>query len=161
MPKAPKRTHATLPLEIRLLMRLEMTNGCWLWHGSKDKKGGYGMINVGDKKLKKVHRVAYQLIKGEIPKGLDLDHLCRVRNCANPDHLEPVTRRENIMRGINFMAGFARRTHCNRGHAFDKGNTVLRQNGGRRCKICRNAQSAERKRKFRKLRKLEKLNKTI
>ena len=72
-------------------------NGCWLWPSSP-QTNGYGVINV-DRKVQKAHRVAYRLFVGPIPDGLDLDHLCRRRNCVNPLHLEVVTRSENIRRG--------------------------------------------------------------
>lgn len=77
--------------------------GCWLWHGavSKCKGGGYGLIYVGGKEVvKSAHRVVYELERGAIPNGMDLDHLCRVRTCVNPAHLEPVTRKENLRRGL-------------------------------------------------------------
>lgn len=85
------------------------------------------------------HRLSYELHKGEIPEGLEIDHLCRNRWCVNPDHLEAVTRRENIMRGdgpkklgeLN-----SKKTHCKHGHPFDKENTRYRPTGGRSCRIC-------------------------
>lgn len=75
-------------------------NGCWIWQGAKTH-GGYGVVGVpGCRKNAVAHRVMYEREVGPIPGGLDLDHLCRVRHCINPDHLEPVTRRVNIERGI-------------------------------------------------------------
>lgn len=69
--------------------------GCWLWKGSINKATKYGLWRG-----RPAHRWAYELFKGQIPTGLDLDHLCRVRDCVNPDHLEPVTMQENFKRGL-------------------------------------------------------------
>jgi hypothetical protein len=77
--------------------------GCWIWKGSTTATG-YGGIKWNGKSTV-AHRVVYSLIKGEIPEGLFLDHLCNVKKCVNPDHLEPVTHRENIQRAWD-------RNHC-------------------------------------------------
>ena len=85
------------------------------------------------------HRLAYELVKGPISDGLQIDHLCRNRACINPDHLEAVTQRENILRGEGVAALNARKTHCPQGHAYDEENTLIltgRQAGARRCQIC-------------------------
>lgn len=87
----------------RLLSRLiiEPESGCLLWVGRVDACG-YGRINAqsfnGIKRPQEVHRVAYEMFVGPIPAGLEIDHLCRVRHCASPAHLEPVTRAENNRR---------------------------------------------------------------
>ena len=78
------------------------------------------------------HRAAYELFVGPIPSGYEIDHLCRVRDCVNPDHLEAVTRRENLLRGDTFAATHAAKTECPRGHPYD---TITAQ-GARRCSIC-------------------------
>jgi HNH endonuclease len=112
-------------------------NGCWLYTGSI--RNGYGFINVGGFKHGRkfrVHRLTYQFFIGPIPYGLQLDHLCRVRNCANPWHLEPVTRRHNILRGESIAACNARKTHCLHGHAFNLENTHWYK-GMRYCRACR------------------------
>ena len=111
--------------------------GCWLWTASLDGKG-YGQFQIGTRaaqKLVRAHRFAYEQAKGPIPKGLDLDHKCRVRSCVNPDHLEPVTRSENLRRGVGPTLTKVRRaaqTHCKRGHPLDGWN-----GSSRFCKICR------------------------
>jgi HNH endonuclease len=74
--------------------------GCWIWIGSISPEG-YARLHKGGSP-KQGHRISYEIHKGEIPKGFDLDHLCRVRCCVNPDHLEPVTRKENLNRGIRW-----------------------------------------------------------
>ena len=108
-------------------------SGCWLWTGYVYPKG-YGVMGVGGRKLCKVHRYSYERFVGPIPKGLQLDHLCRVRNCANPAHLEPVTNRENVVRG---NAARPPIQACKRGHAFTESNTYINPRGHRECRICR------------------------
>lgn len=112
--------------------KVEKTAGCWLWRGYTWK--GYGRSNgVG------AHRVAYEELVGPIPSGLELDHLCREPLCVRPDHLEPVTRAENMRRRSAAM------THCANGHEFTPENTydLTRMNkpgGGRRsCRACNRA----------------------
>lgn len=111
----------------------EDTSGCWLWtlHTNAD---GYAQT-VWRGKSRRMHRVAYELFVGPIPEGLVLDHLCRVRHCLNPKHLEPVTGRENVMRGEGVGAKCARRTHCPAGHPLDNSNRD--QRGSRVCLPCR------------------------
>jgi len=98
----------------------EPNTGCVLWTASLTKYG-YGQIGIG-RDMKRAHRVAYELAKGPIPQGLEIDHLCRVRSCINPDHLEAVTKRENILRGYGTHAIHARATHCPKGHPLIEGN---------------------------------------
>lgn len=107
--------------------------GCWDWTGAISNKS-YGSIYY-EGRMQKAHRVMWRLERGEIPSGLELDHLCRNRRCINPDHLEPVTRRENLARGIqtNQNAG---KLVCIRGHAFTEKNTRTRPNGERTCIAC-------------------------
>ena len=84
-------------LESRYILDEEL--GCWLWRGKRDSNG-YGQVRVGDR-LQMAHRTVYEQFNGPIPEGKGLDHLCRVRNCVNPDHLEPVSSRENTRRGFS------------------------------------------------------------
>lgn len=114
---------------------------CWIWTGGKTGRGYGGVANEGTRRegtrrLVNVHRLAYELLVGPIPSGLTLDHLCRVRLCVRPAHLEPVTLRMNILRGEGPTAKQARQTHCKRGHPFDKANTSL-QRGKRSCRACK------------------------
>lgn len=110
---------------------------CLIWTHAKDG-GGYGKVSVGAR-LVKAHRYAYELAKGPIPEGLDIDHLCRVRACCNPDHLEAVTRQVNVLRGAGPSAQQARWTHCPQGHEFTEANTLRTEPGKRRCRECHNA----------------------
>lgn len=84
----------------RLLARIspEPMSGCWLWIGCTNPQG-YGQIRIAKRVLRLAHCVSYELHIGPIGDGLELDHLCRVRCCVNPQHLEPVTHLENVRRG--------------------------------------------------------------
>lgn len=132
---------ATRPLMDRFIEKLlVMPNGCWEWTGciTKGERGGYGRISIGNRKLALAHRVAYELYVGPIPEGLTLDHLCRVRHCVNPTHLEPVTQRENCLRGESRAARHARQTHCVHGHPLSGDNLYTYPNGRRKraCLTC-------------------------
>ena len=107
--------------------------GCWPWLG-RLYPAGYGECHLFGEGY--AHRIAYILTRGPIPKGLQIDHLCRNRACANPEHLEAVTQRENILRGTGASARNAVKTHCIRGHEFTPENTYREPTGGRRCRTC-------------------------
>lgn len=102
----------------------EPMSGCWIWIGSIDGNG-YGQIQTRNRRYPRAaHRYTYQTLMGEIPHGLQIDHLCRNRQCVNPAHLEPVTFLENVRRGD---AGKyqSRRTHCPHGHEYSGDNLVI------------------------------------
>ncbi|SRR5229473_1887956 len=107
---------------------------CWLWNGKIDRYG-YGKFSV-KRKMESAHRVAYQVTVGPIAKGLTADHLCRVRRCIRPSHIEPVTNRENVLRGDTFPARQLAQTHCVNGHEFNEANTY-HWNGHRGCRTCK------------------------
>lgn len=116
---------------LRFQEKVNKTDSCWLWIGWQDGKG-YGKLRSGNKYVQ-AHRFSYEHSKGAIPETLTIDHLCRVRACVNPDHLEAVTLIENVMRGNSPAAIYSRREVCKNGHAFDR----KRLNGRRACSICK------------------------
>lgn len=112
-------------------------NGCWNWTASVTVFG-YSQFHYGGKQGKG-HRYSYEHYKGAIPKGLSIDHLCRNRKCVNPDHLEAVTNKENVMRGIGLTAQHARKTECINGHDLTGTNLYTYHYNGnpvRQCKAC-------------------------
>jgi|SRR5579872_5046898 len=115
----------------RFLNKIEITSSCWLWKGAI-LSTGYGQFYPSPREKMSAHRFSYELFVGPIPAGLVIDHLCRVPACINPDHLEPVTQRENTLRGVSPVAHFAATPICKRGHPF----TNVRAKGGRRCLTC-------------------------
>lgn len=124
----------------------EPNSGCWLWTAAVNDSG-YAICSV-NRKAKRAHRILYVLIGRTIPDGLQLDHKCRVRCCVNPDHLEPVTNRENTLRGIVaevHRRRFALITHCPRNHPYDERNTYIDRRGRRSCKSCWREKAAERR----------------
>ena len=119
----------------------EMPDGCWLWTGIIHYTG-YGKFKAGGKTVL-AHRFAWEQIKGELPPfkpgGLQLDHLCHVRHCVNPAHLELVTAKENQRRGL----GPGRRVMCPAGHEYTPANTYLKYNSWRICKMCKAAEKVK------------------
>lgn len=125
-------------------------DGCWEWTGALHH-GGHGEFRVG-RRMVRAHRFGYETFVGPIPDGMDLDHFrlnpgprrcgCMSR-CVNPEHVEPVTHRENILRGTAPSARNARATHCPAGHSYDETNTYRTKEGYRRCRSC-NTETARR-----------------
>lgn len=112
--------------------------GCWDWTGML-QTGGYGVLSAG-KAGKRVyaHRFSHEIYKGPIPEGYDIDHLCRNRKCVNPDHLEAVTRFENLYRGDTIVSKKMKRTECPKGHPLTPDNLYIRKRkNGRKKTLCR------------------------
>lgn len=125
----------------------EPNTGCWLWTQSVRGRSGYGSMSI-DNRTVYAHRTSYQAFRGPIPNGKQLDHLCRVRRCVNPDHLEVVTSKINTLRSEAASAINARKTHCLRGHLFDESNTqsYVRSSTGSVIRYCRECGLAKKRR---------------
>ena len=110
---------------------------CWVWVGARTE-GGYGQFRVGGRRgqVKLAHRLAWETWRGPIPPELQIDHLCRVRACVNPAHMEPVSQRVNILRGTGYTARSARRTECPNGHPHSEETNGFTGRGKRYCKTC-------------------------
>jgi len=132
-----------LPESLR--SRLVVEGGCWLWRGQVSTKG-YGRV-LHEGRLQQAHRVVYELLVSAIPKGKCLDHLCRVRACVNPAHMEPVDNRTNILRGVSFSAMNAQKKACDAGHPYTEENTRVCRAGWRHCKTCSDIRDASRGRR--------------
>lgn len=129
-------------------------DGCWLWLGSR-RSGGYAQFYPHGQhapyRSVMVHRWLYEIVNGLIPDTMTIDHLCRVRHCVNPDHLEIVTMRENTLRGIGPTAVNAKKTHCVNGHELNDANVYLNPRKtwtSRLCRSCMRAASRRWKRKM-------------
>lgn len=109
----------------------EPTSGCWLWLGTIQAGGGYGVFGK-----QYAHRFSYEISRGPIPDGREIDHLCRNRQCVNPAHLEAVDHRTNMLRGTAPSAVVYRAGTCRRGHPWTEESTQWRQNGSRYCRTC-------------------------
>ena len=135
-------THRQDPrsLEERLWPKVDQRepDECWPWLGTHTPEG-YGRFVLGPGSVAQAHRVVYEQLVGSIPEELVIDHLCRNHECVNPAHMEPVTNRENCLRGFSPLAEAARRTICINGHPYTPGNTYIRPDGLRGCRACRTA----------------------
>lgn len=118
---------------VRFWQRVVKGDGCWIWTGRRSARG-YGQWYLQGRGIA-AHRVAYEAVVGPVPAGLVLDHLCRTHACVRPSHMEPVTQRENVLRGEGVAARQAAQTHCIHGHPFDATNTYLNR-GKRVCREC-------------------------
>lgn len=117
-------------IEKLLRDHVAITETCWIWTGAL-KENGYGQVRWFGKN-KRAHKLFYECFKDPVPDGLVLDHICRVRRCVNPDHLEPVTPKVNSERGY-----WAMKTHCIRGHELAGENLYKSPDGARHCRACR------------------------
>lgn len=147
--KSIESGNVRIPFEVRYehFTIPEPNSGCVFWLGPLSWNG-YGKIKIGYKsegtrRTAWAHRVAYEYFIGPIPAGMDLDHKCRVRCCVNPNHLEPVTRKENTRRGMlaaTIRAKNAAVTHCKNGHLLS-GENLYVNSGHRVCRTCKIAWS--------------------
>lgn len=116
--------------------------GCWQWIG-RISSDGYGTIDTHRKRAY-AHRYGLKFLLA-VPDGMCADHLCRNRSCVNPAHLEIVTNRENVLRGVGTSAVNARKTHCYKGHEFTEENTHRPRPNARSCRACQREYDASRK----------------
>lgn len=150
---ATPRVPRTPVLERALKKVVFDATGCWLWTASLTANG-YAVIWSGGKlgRMCLAHRVMFDAFRGPIGDGLDIDHLCRVRNCVNPFHLESVTRSENLLRSP-LMGGLNRaKTHCPRGHEYTGDNLYITTSGSRNCKECSRESLRQRRARNREMR---------
>jgi hypothetical protein len=120
----------------RFIRKVEVTGtGCWIWVAAAAPNNGYGRFWDGSR-LRVPHEWAYEELVGPIPEGLELDHLCRVRRCVHPLHLETVTRRVNLLRGETVTARNAAVVACPQGHLYTPENTWVSRRGQRFCRRC-------------------------
>ncbi len=125
----------------RVWAKVDPSGDCWEWTGAKGRTG-YGLV-WSERRVRGAHRVVYEALVGPIPDGMQIDHLCRNRACVNPDHLEAVTRQENIRRGFRVQ-----KMTCPQGHPYDESNTY-RFDGRRYCRACHAVYSRENKERAR------------
>ncbi len=127
----------------RMLQKIspEPNSGCWLWEGAWTT-AGYGSMTLNYKRYYP-HIYCYELANGPVPDGLELDHLCRMRCCCNPEHVEPVIHAENLRRGMSPLNARGKRTHCKRGHEFSDTNTKWYTHGKNTSRICLTCQKLD------------------
>jgi len=144
-----KNTFQDLLLKIVLQEPGALATGCWEWSG-RHSWDGYGLVHY-EGRGRYVHRLFYEHFVSKIPTGHDLDHLCRNHGCCNPEHLEPVTRFENLVRGDTFVARNVTRTHCPQGHPYNEENTHYKLRSGkwisRNCRVCDRERQARKRRR--------------
>lgn len=136
------RLHRPTPDERFMAHVSEAAGGCWQFAPANEDTG-YGQFSETHETTVLAHRWSYGFFRGEIPEGLQLDHLCRNRACVNPDHLEPVTAQVNLLRGETNAAHNAAKEVCLHGHAFTPENTYMTPVGGRCCRACANRRRQE------------------
>lgn len=128
----------------RRIIEPEPSTGCWVWLGRIDSDG-YGIADYAGRAWR-AHRLIYTLVVGPVSPEMVMDHLCRTRCCVRPEHLEPVTTKENNLRGWTWAQWKARQTHCVRGHPLSGSNLAIRAGRSRlerRCRACDAIRSAE------------------
>ena len=132
------------PVAVRFWEKVKKSDQCWVWQAGGHPRG-YGRFRAEGGALVWAHRWSYQQAYGAIPRGLGLDHLCRNPSCVRPDHLEPVTQKTNVLRGVSFAADNARKSECPAGHPLGGPNLYLNPAGRRECRACRKYHQQQRR----------------
>lgn len=127
--------------ELWMWQRIVVVESCWEWVGTIHNTG-YGCMSDETGRQVRPHRFMWELMRGPIPPGLTIDHLCRNKRCVNPDHMEVVTFGENTLRGNAWSGVNKRKTHCNHGHPFSGENLAITPQGYRSCRACSRANTA-------------------
>lgn len=136
-----RRVLDAMSAEERFWVKVDkQVGGCWIWTATCSTNG-YGQFWSEDRVNVPAHRQAYEFEVGTIPSGMVLDHLCRIKSCVNPDHLEVVTQSENVLRGL---ASRGQGDTCRAGHPRTPDNTHVRKSGERYCMTCKNERDRDR-----------------
>lgn len=149
-PTALRQLRFDLPDWDKFWLRAVVQDGCWGWRGSLTS-AGYAQFHLRGGGRAVGHRWLWEQLYGPVPEGLELDHLCRNRGCTNPDHLEAVTHRENVQRGLTpIVAGNWQRarTECPKGHPYSPENTGITTIGSsvrRYCRTCKRGKARVRR----------------
>jgi len=130
-----RRRFTSSEVETSFWKRVRKTQGCWDWAGSIHNSTGYGYFYPSGETVL-AHRFSYELNVGTIPEGLTIDHLCKNRRCVQPEHMEVVTIRVNLLRGDGFSGKNHRKTHCPSGHPYAGDNLIVTGTGWRQCRRC-------------------------
>jgi len=144
----PSITYNDKSLPANFWNKISVRGECWDWIGASHESG-YGLFRIGGK-MKRTHRIVYELVNGPIPIGLQIDHLCRNTRCCNPSHLEAVTAKVNVQRSTVPQSSRNRAamiTECPQGHPYSIENTIFQATRGgpktsRKCRICSAASTA-------------------
>lgn len=124
----------------RMAAKVTIDGDCWIWGGALNSRG-YGSVTDGKGSSMLAHRRAYEALVGPIPAGLTIDHLCRVKACVKPEHMEPVTVGENVRRALRVQS------HCKHGHALESGNVRMQTRAdGNTYRVCRACAAAHNRR---------------
>jgi hypothetical protein len=138
-------TH-NLPDSLRSKIAVNTVTGCWDWTALRHPSG-YGRASWAGR-AQYAHCIVFELLVGGVQEGLELDHLCRVRHCVNPAHLEPVSHRTNVLRGCSMVAENVTKTHCAHGHELAGANLMIIRGKHRDCRECHRRRTRESRRRL-------------
>lgn len=134
---------ATRPLKERFWEKVDILGNCWIWTGATLANGGYGQVRVPGGRAY-VHRVTYEWFNGPIPAGMEVDHLCKVRTCVNPDHLQVLSPKDHRTKDLT-------KELCKHGHVLSEDTCYLERDGTRKCRACLDRRNRARTTEYRRL----------